>query len=86
MPSLGRIAGYELKELLGSSGLTETYRARGPRTAEVRSIALKILRLDWLPEETREAAAMRFLATGHRAMAATVGGMGRIVEVSNDPA
>ncbi|MBN2574744.1 MAG: PEGA domain-containing protein [Deltaproteobacteria bacterium] len=86
MSSLGRIAGYDLRELLGSSGLTETYRARAPHTASVRSVALKLLRLDWLPEEAREAAAVKFLAAGHRALAATVGGMGRIVEVSDDPA
>ena len=86
MKTLGSIAGYELKKLLGSTGPTETYQARGPRAGGTRAVAFKLLRLERLPAELRGAAAARFLEAGRRAAAAAVGGMARVIEVSQDPA
>jgi serine/threonine protein kinase len=83
---LVRIADYELRDLLGSSGPTETYRARGPRLGATRSLVLKVLRLARLPEEARGPAAARFVAAGQRALAATVGGMGRVLDVGEETA
>jgi serine/threonine-protein kinase len=49
-------------------------------------VAVKLLRLDRLPIEARGEAAERFLAAGRRALAATVGGMAKVVEVGEDRA
>jgi eukaryotic-like serine/threonine-protein kinase len=85
VPAAARIGEYELREPLGSAGLTETYRARG-RPGGPRAVAVKLLRLDRLPVEARGEAAERFLAAGRRALAATVGGMARVIEVGEDRA
>jgi serine/threonine protein kinase len=83
---LASIAGHEIKGLLGTAGLTETYRARGGRGAGTRSVAIKLLRLERLPAEARGLATARFLAAGRSAMAAMVGGTGRVIEVGEDAA
>ena len=51
-----------------------------------RAVALKLLRLDRLPPETRASASQQFSAAGRAARAATVGGMAQVVDVGLDPA
>jgi hypothetical protein len=84
--SLDRIAGYKIKDLLGSAGPTDTYRGRGIRAGAKRSVAIKLLRLERLPENVRELAGERFLDAGQRAGAATVGGMSPVIEIGQAPA
>jgi serine/threonine protein kinase len=86
VPSLDRIAGYKLKNLIGSAGLTETYRGRSTQPGGPRSVALKLLRVDRLPDDVRATAIERFLAAARRAQAASVGGMSPVLDVGEDPA
>lgn len=78
--SVHAIPGYELRGLLGTSELTDTYRGRGPKIQGKRSVALKLLRLDALPQEHAARTAQRFLSAGRFASSLSVPGMAAVLD------
>jgi serine/threonine protein kinase len=78
--SVHAIPGYELRGLLGTSELTETYRGRGPKIQGKRSVALKLLRIDALPREHAALVAERFLSAGRFASSLSVPGMAAVLD------
>ena len=83
VPAASRIARYEPEELLGSSGLVDTYRVRVQ--GEGGKAALKVLFVDRAEAGIARPLAERFLAAGLRALDCEVAGIARVLEVSDDP-
>ncbi len=83
MPRSSRIARYEPEQLLGSTGLVDTYRGRAQDDG--RLVALKVLFPDRAEPGVGAECARRFLEAGRQAQAAPVPGMAAVLDVSDDP-
>ena len=83
---------YVIEGLLGPGGVTETYLAQLPDEPGEASggprqlFALKLLRQDRVPEGVFPEAARRFAAAGRQLVGFHRPGLGKVVEVSDDPA
>lgn len=74
------IPGYDLRGLLGRSELIDTYRCRGPKVQGRRRAALKLLKVDALPQEQAGLVAQRFLSTGRFASSQSIPGMASVLD------
>lgn len=84
MVRASRIDRYRPEELLGSSGLVDTFRVRVEGKAE--PAVLKVLFTDRGDKSVTEPAAARFLRAGRHCQEASVAGTAKLIEVSDDPA
>ncbi len=83
-----RFGKYAVEDLLGPGGVTETYRVRrgdDPDEPQTPRFALKLLRADRAGERHEEVAS-RFMHAADRSAAAAVGGVARVIDISDgDP-
>jgi len=83
---------YVIEGLLGPGGVTETYLAQLPeepgksKGEPGQLYALKLLRRDRVPEGIFVEAARRFVAAARQLLGFHRPGLGRVVDVSDDPA
>jgi hypothetical protein len=80
VPSSGPIAGYDIRGLLGSSELTETYRARKAGPQGKKTVALKLLRLDLLSRDEGVLFAQRFLSAGRWSARSPLAGVPAVLD------